>query len=218
MSPRSIGLSSQLDEYIVAHTTNPDEVQADLIERTIRLGPVAGMQISPPQGELLTMLTQLVNPELAVEIGTFTGYSALAIARGLGPNSRLICCDVSEEWTTIAREAWAAAEVDDRIDLRIGPGLETLAALPTDQPIDLAFVDADKAEYVDYYDALVERLSLRGVIAVDNTLWNGAVADPDDTRDSTDAIRRFNAHVAADTRTRQVIVPIGDGLTLIRRS
>lgn len=218
MSPRSIGLSSQLNDYVLAHTTSPDEIQADLIERTVRLGRVAGMQISPPQGELLTMLTQLVDPEVAVEIGTFTGYSALAIARGLGPNGRLICCDVSEEWTAIAREAWAAAGVDGQIDLRIGPGLETLRALPTDQGIDLAFVDADKAEYVDYYDALLERLTPRGVIAVDNTLWSGRVADPDDDSERTEEIRRFNAHVAADDRTRQVLVPIGDGLTLIRRS
>ncbi len=217
MSPRSIGLSPRLNEYVRRHTSSPDDVQADLIERTTGLGRVAGMQISPEQGELLTLLTELVDPDLVVEIGTFTGYSALAIARGLGSGGRLICCDVSEEWTAIARRAWAAAGVDDRIELRLGPGLDTLRALPAGQQVDLAFVDAEKSEYVDYYEALVERLAPRGLIAVDNTLWGGSVVDTDDDSGQTEAIRRFNAHVAADDRTRQVIVPIGDGLTLIRR-
>lgn len=217
MSPRSIGLSAELSEYVLAHTSSPTEVQTKLIARTAELGKAAGMQISPEQGELLTTLTELVDPTLVVEVGTFTGYSALAIARGLGPAGRLMCCDVSDEWTKIGREAWAAAGVGDKIDLRLGPALDTLRALPAEVSIDLAFVDADKAEYVDYYEELLVRLAPRGLIAVDNTLWGGTVVDIDDTLASTEAIRRFNAHVADDERTRQVIVPIGDGLTLIRR-
>ena len=218
MSPRSIGLDQQLSDYVLAHTSDPDEIQAGLIDRTAALGRVSGMQISPEQGELLTLLTELVDPRLVVEVGTFTGYSSLAIARGLGTRGRLICCDVSDEWTAIATQAWTEAGVVDRIELRLGPALTTLRALPPDEPIDLAFVDADKVEYVDYYEALMDRLAPGGLIAVDNTLWGGAVADADDTTESTTAIRRFNAHVAADERTRQVIVPIGDGLTLIRRT
>ncbi|MGI9615758.1 MAG: O-methyltransferase [Acidimicrobiales bacterium] len=218
MSTRSIGLSPQVNDYVLAHTTSPDEVQVDLIERTAELGRAAGMQISPDQGELLTMLTELVDPDLVVEVGTFTGYSSLAIAHGLSEGSRLICCDVSDEWTSIARQAWEASGLADRIELRLGPGLDTLRGLPADEVIDLAFVDAEKSEYIGYYEELLARLSPRGVIAVDNTLWGGSVADPANTETSTEAIRSFNAHVAHDDRTRQVMVPIGDGLTLIRRA
>ena len=174
------------------------------------------MQIAPEQGEFMTMLTSMVAPKFAIEVGTFTGYSALAIAKGMEDGARLLCCDVSEEWTNIAREHWELAGVGHRIDLRIGPAIETLRALETDVVVDLAFIDADKGGYIEYYEALLPRLSPNGVICVDNTLWSGSVIDPSDTNDDTESIRRFNAHVAADARTRQVIVPIGDGLTLIR--
>ncbi len=218
MAPRSIGLHDELQAYVAGHSSPPDPVRVDLIERTEALGPAAGMQISPEQGELLTILTRLVRPRLAIEIGTFTGYSALSIASGLGPDGRLICCDVSDEWTTIAREHWEAAGVDDRIELRLGPASETLAELPDGLEVDLAFVDADKEGYVDYYEELVPRLSQGGLICVDNTLRGGAVLDDDDTSSATEAIRRFNDHVHADPRTRQVVVPIGDGLTVIVRA
>lgn len=218
MAPRSIGLDDTLSDYVAAHSTPPDDVRRRLIERTEALGDAAGMQIAPEQGEFLELLTTLVAPRLAVEVGTFTGYSALSIASGLPDGGRLLCCDVSTEWTDIAREHWALAGVDDRIDLRIGPAIDTLRALPADTVVDLAFIDADKAGYVDYYEELLARLAPGGVIGVDNTLWSGAVVDPDVHDADTEAIRRFNAHVAADARTRQVIVPIGDGLTLIRRA
>ncbi|MEL7206846.1 MAG: O-methyltransferase [Actinomycetota bacterium] len=218
MSPRSIGLDQRLSDYVRAHSSPPLPTQSALIERTAALGSVAGMQISPEQGELLTTLTTLADPTLAVEIGTFTGYSALAIARGLGPAGRLLCCDVSEEWTKIAREHWAEAGLADRIELRIGPALATLQALPPDASVGFAFIDADKPSYVDYYEEVLARLAPGGVICVDNTLWNGRVADPDHHDDHTDALRRFNRHVADDPRTRQVLVPIGDGLTVIRRA
>lgn len=218
MSPRSIGLDEQLNAYVVAYSSSPDDVQQQLIERTAALGPSSGMQIAPEQGELLRMLTSMVGARRAVEVGTFTGYSAMSIARGLADGGRLLCCDVSEEWTNIAREHWALAGLDDRIELRIGPGIDTLRSLPDTADIDLAFIDADKGGYLDYYEELMPRLASNGVICIDNTLWSGAVADPSDTEADTQALRRFNEHVAADTRTRQVIVPIGDGLTLVRHA
>ncbi len=218
MAPRSIGLSDHVSDYVAAHSSPPDEVQRRLIERTEALGDAAGMQIAPEQGEFLAMLTSMVGARFAVEVGTFTGYSALSIAHGLADGGRLLCCDVSEEWTAIAAEYWQLAGVADRIDLRVAPALDTLRSLPAERVVDLAFIDADKTGYVGYYEELLARLRPGGLICVDNTLWNGAVADPTVDDADTTAIRRFNAHVAADTRTRQVIVPIGDGLTLIRHA
>ena len=218
MAPRSIGLDDALSAYIGAHSTPPDAVRRQLIERTEALGGVSGMQIAPEQGELLTMLTSLVRADFAVEVGTFTGYSSLSIASGLADGGRLLCCDVSTEWTDIAREHWALAGVDDRIELRIAPAIETLRSLPADTVVDFAFIDADKGGYLDYYEELLSRLAPHGLMCVDNTLWSGAVIDPDVDDANTEALRRFNDHVAADARTRQVIVPIGDGLTLIRRA
>lgn len=218
MSPRSIGLDERLQEYLLAHTSPPDTVQRRLIERTAELGDAAGMQISHEQGELLTMLTAMVGATFAVEVGTFTGYSSIAIARGLADGGRLLCCDVSERWTSIAREHWVAAGVEDRIDLRVAPAIDTLRSLDRDIVVDLGFIDADKGGYIDYYEELVPRLAPTGVLCVDNTLWSGAVVDDSATDDDTEAIRRFNRHVADDPRTRQVVLPIGDGLTLVRRA
>jgi caffeoyl-CoA O-methyltransferase len=218
MSPRSLGLTDAVQTYVAAHTSSPDAVQTDLIERTEQLGGAAVMQIAPEQGELLTTLCALTDATFAVEVGTFTGYSSIAIARGLAPGGRLLCCDVSEEWTSIAAAYWERAGVADRIELQVAPAIETLRALDADLAVDFAFIDADKGGYVDYYEELVARLTPTGLICVDNTLWSGAVADPTNDDDDTLALRRFNSHVAADPRTRQVIVPIGDGLTLIRRA
>lgn len=218
MSPRSIGLHAALNDYVVEHSSGADDVQRQLIERTAALGSASGMQIAPEQGEFLRMLTSMVGARFAVEVGTFTGYSGLSIARGLADGGRLLCCDVSEEWTAIAREHWALAGVSDRIDLKIGPGIESLRALPTDATVDLAFIDADKGGYVDYYEELITRLAPNGAMCVDNTLWGGRVIDESDTDDNTEAVRRFNDHVADDPRTRQVMIPIGDGLTLIRHA
>ena len=215
MSSEHVLVAEALAEYVEAHSSRPDEVQRDLIAATAELGDASVMQISPAQGTLMTILTALLRPRFAVEIGTFTGYSALAVARALPPGGRLLCCDISEEWTAIAREHWKRAGVADRIDLRIAPALDTLRALPAEPKVDLAFIDADKGSYIDYYSELVSRLSERGVILVDNVLWSGLVADPGQTDDTTEALRAFNAHVAADERVLVSMLPVGDGLSMI---
>jgi caffeoyl-CoA O-methyltransferase len=175
------------------------------------------MQVSPEQGALLTLLTGLVDATNAVEVGTFTGYSALCIARGLAPGGRLLCCDVSEEWTSIGREHWTKAGVADRIDLRIAPGIETLRALPPDPVIDLAFIDADKPSYIAYVDELVPRLRPNGLLLIDNVLWHGSVIDPDAHDENVEAIRACNDHVAGLAALESVILPVADGLTLARK-
>ena len=210
-------LTPALYDYLLAHTPAQDAVLRDLAAETAALGPVSLMQIAVEQGALLTWMTRLLDVRFAVEIGTFTGYSALSIARGLGSSGRLLCCDVSEEWTAIARRYWQRAGLGDRITLRLGPALETLAALPAAPTIDLAFIDADKPNYRNYYEALLPRLSPRGVIMFDNVLWMGAVADPTNTEESTRAIRALNDFVAQDPRVEAVMLPVADGITLVRR-
>ena len=217
-APKSFFLSPEIHEYLLDHATPVDDVQQWLIDEThARVSDWSMMQISPEQGAFMTMFTRIVGAHRAVEVGTFTGYSALCIARGLEDGGQLLCCDISEEWTAIGREAWKRAGVDDRIDLQIAPAIETLRALPKDEPIDLAFVDADKGGYASYYEEVLLRLRTNGVILVDNTLWSGSVIDPSRTDDDTNAIRAFNDMVAADDRVDSVILTIGDGLTLIRK-
>lgn len=203
--------------YAAAHSLQPTEVQRELIAETAALGRVSGMQIGPLQGAFMTVLAMALRPRLAVEVGTFTGYSALCVASALEPGAQLICCDVSQEWTSIARRYWERAGVADRIDLRIGPALDTLRALPSEPQVDLAFIDADKSSYPDYYEEIFTRLSAGGAILVDNVLRGGTVADPASDDDATEAMRAFNDHVAADSRASTVMLPIGDGLTMISR-
>jgi caffeoyl-CoA O-methyltransferase len=214
---RSYVVDPELAAYIAAHSTSPDEVQRRLMVATEeRTGGYSRMQIGGDQGTLFEMFTRAIGARQAIEIGTFTGYSALSLARGLGPDGRLICCDVSEEWTDIAREHWALAGVADRIDLRIAPALDTLAALPTELRFDLAFIDADKPNYIHYYEALLPRMHTTGVILVDNTLWSRQVLDAAAVDKDTVALREFNQRVAGDPRVRCVILPIGDGVTMIQ--
>ena len=215
--PKSFNLSPEIHQYLVAHGTPPDEVQQALIERTSELGGISMMQIAPEQGAFMTILTRLIGVKVAVEVGTFTGYSSLCIARGLADGGQLICCDVSDEWTAIGVEFWKQAGVADRIDLRIAPALDTINAMPDDEHIDLVFIDADKENYANYYEALLPRLRTNGVILVDNTLWSGAVIDPARDDSSTVAIRAFNDMVAADDRVDAVQLAISDGLTLLRK-
>ena len=217
MSPKSFFLSREIHDYLLDHGRRPDAVQQSLIEATLALGPVAGMQIAPEQGAFMTMLTQLVGARYAVEVGTFTGYSALCIARGLAPGGRLLCCDVSEEWTAIGRRHWERDGVADRIELVIAPALDTLRGLSSDATIDIAFVDADKPNYANYLSELVPRMRPNGLILVDNVLWGGRVIDASDTDENTVAIRAFNDLVVNDARVDTVMLPVSDGLTLLRK-
>ncbi len=205
-------------DYIAAHTAQPDAVLVALHEETVAvLGDQSRMQVSADEGALLTLFTRLVGARTAVEVGTFTGYSAICIARGLADEGKLLCCDVSEEYTAIARRAWVHAGVSDRVELRLAPAIETLRALPADQPIDLAFIDADKGGYQAYYDELLPRVRPNGVILADNTLWSGRIVDPAEPGSDTAALQAFNDAVAADDRVESFILPIRDGLTLIRK-
>ncbi len=217
--PRNSAMPADLVAYAAAHSTRPDEVQQALIAATSeRTEGFAGMQIGTDQGAFMTLLTTVLKVEFAVEVGTFTGYSALCIARGLAPGGRLLCCDISEEWTSIGKEHWEMAGVADRIELRIAPAIETLRSLPPEPKIDLAFIDADKTGYMSYYEEILPRLSPRGVILVDNTLWHGMILEGSGAQDpDTEALRAFNDHVAADERVEAVLLTIGDGVTLIRR-
>ena len=215
-APKSFFLTPEIHEYVVAHGAPPDAVQQALIEETAQL-PMAMMQISPEQGTFMTLLTRLVGARQAVEVGTFTGYSALSIARGLPDDGHLLCCDVSEEWTAIGRRAWANAGVDHKIELRISPAADTLRSLPDEESVDLAFIDADKPSYPVYYEELLRRLRPNGLIMVDNTLWGGAIIDEQVDDESTRAMRAFNDMVAADDRVDSALVTIGDGLTLLRK-
>jgi predicted O-methyltransferase YrrM len=214
---KSFLLNSELADYLVAHGTPPDDVQQQLIAATAALGPVAGMQVSPEQGAFLTILTRAIGARRAIEVGTFTGYSALCIARGLPADGKLIACDVSEEWTSIGRRYWEKAGVADRIDLRIAPALETLQKLDRDDSFDLAFIDADKPNYWNYFETLLPHIKPNGLVLVDNVLWGGNVVNPDANDDNTKAIKAFNDKLAADTRVEKVMLPISDGLTIARR-
>jgi caffeoyl-CoA O-methyltransferase len=215
---KSEQLSQALHDYVVAHSMQPDEILQDLAEETaLRFPGAAGMQIGPEQGSFMTLLAKLAGARQAVEVGTFTGYSAICIARGLADSGRLLCCDVSDEWTSVARAYWQRAGLDDRIELRLGPAAETLRALPADTRLDYAFIDADKTGYVAYWDLIVPLIRPGGVILVDNTLSHGRVVDMREQDDNVQGIRRFNGHARADARVELVLLPIGDGLTLARK-
>lgn len=217
MSLKTLGLSDDLHAYVVDHTAGPDEVLEDLAAETQERYPdKASMQIAPEQGAFLTLLARLTQARFAVEVGTFTGYSAICLARGLEDGGRLACFDRSEEWTQVATGYFTRAGVADRIDLRLGDAHETLATLADDPPVDLAFVDADKTGYRDYYETLLAQLAPRGLIVVDNVLAAGRVLDPDD--DNAAAIAAFNDDVASDPRVEAVMLPVADGLTLITPS
>jgi caffeoyl-CoA O-methyltransferase len=211
-------LDAAVVAYVAQHSTpKPDAVLSRLITDTGALGPRSIMQIDAQQGAAMSLLVGLTGARFAVEVGTFTGYSSICIARALAPGGRLLCCDVSEEWTAMARHAWEEAGLTDRIELRIAPALDTLRSLPDTEHIDVAFIDADKPSYAAYYDELLRRLRPGGLIMVDNVLWSRRVLDPQPDDADTVALAAFNDMVASDDRVDVVMLPIADGLSLIRK-
>lgn len=217
MSSRTIPLVDPLYEYFLANSLREPEVLRRLRAETSRL-PGANMQIAPEQGQFMSFLVEILGAKRALEIGTFTGYSALCVARAMGPEGRLIACDVSDEWTAIARRYWAEAGVAERVELRLGPALLTLDALRSERrSFDFAFIDADKTSYDAYYEGVLALLRVGGVVAIDNVLWGGQVADPRQKDEDTQAIRALNAKILQDERVSLTLVPIGDGLTLARK-
>ncbi len=215
---RSQFTDAAIDAYSASHSTPPDAHQLELQRVTQeQTGRAAGMQIGDDQAVLIEMLVRAMRATNAVEVGTFTGYSALAIARGLGPDGHLLCCDVSEEWTAIARQAWEKAELADRIELRIGPAIETLQALTLSEQFDFAFIDADKTGYPQYYEEVLTRLRPGGLILLDNMLQGGRVLDDENDSDSVTAIRSINDTIADDPRVKVVLVPIGDGVSIVQK-
>lgn len=215
--PKAFHLTPEISRYVVGHSMPVDAVQAALIAETEALGFISIMQISPEQGAFMELLAKALGARRVIEVGTFTGYSALCFARAVGEGGKVLCCDISEEWTSIGRRHWEAAGVADRIDLRVAPAAQTLAALPPEPAWDLAFIDADKGGYRAYYEAILPRLRPGGVILVDNVLWMGTVADPTMDDDDVNAIRAFNDFVATDPRVEVAILTVGDGLSFIRR-
>jgi caffeoyl-CoA O-methyltransferase len=216
MTVKTLPMTDELHAYVVGHGTPPDEIMRDLIEETKRSLPGnAQMQVAPEQAAFLSLLAKLVGARHVVEVGTFTGLSSLAMARGLADGGKLVCFDVSDKFTSVARRYWDRAGVSDRIELRIGPAAERLRELPTEPYLDMSFIDADKTGYPTYWEELVPRTRPGGLIVVDNVLRDGRVLAPRD--DSDEAIVRFNDIAVRDERVEVVMLPIADGLTLARR-
>ena len=207
-----------VSDYLLTHCTPPDALLRELITKTAEAFPEAAqMQVSHDEGELLTLLTRLTGARRAVEVGVFTGYSSICIARGLPGDGHLLACDVSEEFTSIARRYWKLAGLEDRIELRLAPALDTLRALPAEPVIDLAFIDADKGNYPLYYEELVVRLRPGGLIILDYVLRGGEVADPAFQNSGAVAMRHLNDLIVGDDRVESVMLPVRDGVTLARK-
>ena len=219
MSNRTIDLTDTLYDYLLSVSLRETDLQRRLREETATLS-MARMQISPEQGQFMALIARLTGARRCLEIGVFTGYSSLAVALALPEDGRIVACDVSEEWTAIARRYWAAAGVADRIDLRLAPAIDTLDALIEAGgagTYDLAFIDADKPAYLAYYERVLVLLRPGGLVMTDNTLWSGRVADPEVGDADTVALRHYNEYLHRDSRVDLSLVPIGDGLTLARK-
>ena len=212
-----IQLTGELHDYMVAHGARQDEVLRRVQEETAAMGDISVMQIAPDQGGFLTLLARLIGASEAIELGTFTGYSAICIARGLAPGGRLLACELSEEYAEIAGRNLEAAGVADRVEIRIGPALETLRELPAREVLDLAFIDADKQTYPAYYEEVLARTRPGGLIVVDNVLARGRVIAPEEQSEQVQAIRATNDLIAADERIDSAMVAIADGLMLARK-
>jgi predicted O-methyltransferase YrrM len=219
VSRRTEALNDELYEYLLSVSLREPEVLRRLREETAPMER-ATMQIGPEQGQFMALLVELIGAGKTLEIGTFTGYSALVVALALPPDGRVVACDVSEEWTSIGRRYWAEAGVAHKIDLRLGPAVDSLDSLLDEGhagSFDFAFIDADKASYDAYYEKCLRLVRKGGLIATDNVLWHGVVIDPTATDADTEAIRSFNAKIRDDERVSLSLVPIGDGLTLARK-
>ncbi len=219
MTTRTVKMTNKLYDYLLDVSVKESDVFRRLRKVTAKL-PYPGMQISPDQGHFFGFLIQLLDARKALEIGTFTGYSAMAVASALPPDGKLICCDVSEEWTSIGKPFWAEAGVADKIDLRLAPAVETLDALieaGESGSFDFIFIDADKAGYDDYYERSLELVRTNGLIAIDNVLWYGNVADPKHTDESTEALRAIARKVRDDDRVSACMLAVGDGIILARK-
>ncbi|MBE9140032.1 class I SAM-dependent methyltransferase [Nodosilinea sp. LEGE 07088] len=216
MSNQTLNLDDRLHRYLLDHSVHETAVQVALRAETAQQ-PMARMQIAPEQGQLMALLVQLLGVTKALEVGVFTGYSALAVALALPPEGQLVACDVSEDYTAIARRYWQQAGVADKIDLRIGPAVDTLdrlIAAGDANSFDFAFIDADKSNYPTYYEQALQLVRPGGLIAIDNVLWSGQVADPEVTDNRTKILRTLNDTIHQDRRVTASLVPIADGLTL----
>jgi caffeoyl-CoA O-methyltransferase len=211
-------LTPELYHYLVAHGSNRDPLLAELADETARrMGGTAMMQISPEQGTLMTILARAIGARHAVEVGTFTGYSSICVARALPDDGTLLCCDVSDEWTSLARQYWEKAGLSGKITLKLGPALETLRALPANEMFDFGFIDADKANQSAYYDEILQRLRPNGLILIDNVLWNGEVLNQRNRTADTRNIRELNDFLPKDNRVEAVMLAIADGITICRK-
>lgn len=219
MSSRTINLNNSLYRYLLDHSVGETALMRKLRETTSQQ-ETGRMQISPEQGQFMTLLVELLGAKHILEIGTYTGYSALCMARAMPADGELVCCDISREWTDIARSFWREAGVEKRISLHIAPALDTLDRLigqDKSGSFDMAFIDADKTNYLSYYERCLKLLRNDGLLLFDNTLWGGAVADPGNQDEDTRALRELNDRLHRDERVSISLVPIGDGLTLVRK-
>jgi predicted O-methyltransferase YrrM len=217
--PRQLNLDERLYRYVLEHSVREPGVLRELREETAKL-PMGGMQIGPDQGQFMALLVKLIGARRCLEVGVFTGYSSLSVALALPDDGRIVACDVSEEWTSIARRYWKKAGVERRIDLRLGPALATLEALQAEDGTgryDFAFIDADKGNYLGYYERCLALIRPGGLIAIDNTLWSGDVANPENQKGDTVSLRELNDALHADARVDIAMLTVGDGLTLARK-
>jgi predicted O-methyltransferase YrrM len=216
MSSSTLQLNEKVHDYLLGHSLRESTACQQLREET-RPMKMGMMQVSPEQGQFMAFLVELTGTRKAVEVGTFTGYSALCVAQALPADGTLVCCDVSEEWTAVGKKYWEQAGVSDRISLRIGPAIDTLTAMRDageEGTFDFGFIDGDKANYQSYYEHVIALLRTGGLLLIDNVLWGGSVANPDKTDEDTEAIRALNTFVHHDDRVSLSMLPVGDGLTL----
>jgi predicted O-methyltransferase YrrM len=210
-------LTRELHKYLLDHGHNGDPLLAELAAETSKLGRIAGMQIAAEQGALMGILVRAIGARNALEVGTFTGYSAICVARALPPDGHLLCCDVNPEWTAIARRYWERAGLTSKITLKLAPAIETLTALGPDTIFDFTFIDADKVNYRNYYEECLKRTRPNGLILIDNVLWGGRVNDGRDQSEEARTIRALNDLIAHDQRVDAVMIPVSDGLTIVRK-